>query len=1267
MVGEQQRLAVMGFAEHFIGRAKRVRRGLGVAETEEERDEVEGLLGSEWQWMERCRLLGGKGGVGLAVRRSVGVGVVMDAFCSEGMLWVRVDLRSGGELYVGVVYLVPEGSVYGAEALAARECLSAGLHHICGVLGATNVVVMGDVNGRIGERSLWFDDPDGDEVVEVKRVSDDKVMNARGEEVVGLLEAHHVMLLNGVDGDESGAATCRGVSVVDWVAVRREMKVDCSPLRVEPGWIGGGGGWKGVDDHGWLRFDWKVVGGEGVEEGGECVDAGAAACGRGGGMRGKCRVRRGWADQWRGVQRECERVFRPWCEEGVSGDATRDAASWLQAYEVLEVVRGSVGWSRAGMKDGGVSWRDREIDAWNGKMRKMMIEWMNEPGGRDAAEVAWKKREWRREKQKRIRRARTGRMMEKMREIERLGRVGGDSLLRALREWSGKKSVLVGGDRLRMRGDDGEWIMGDEMKRKWRQTFESVGQRLEAEEGFDDGVKTAVEAVVDGLGDCEVADEEKVEIDCGVDRHETTMNGDVMRWEVDRAVKKMKSGKAAGVDGVVAELLKHGGVWMMESLWRLCATVFRGEKVPLDWLRAIKVPVKKKGRGDRYDEYRGVTLLSVVGKVFGRVIETRLRAFCESRGVLVDCQFGGRQGRACRDALFVVSELMERRGEGERVFMGFLDIAKAYPSVWRKGMWFKLWEVGVRGRLWRVVKSLYARYESAVRVGGVADDWYDEFVGLREGCVLSPLLFAIYINGLSRALDDDGCGGVRVGGVVVRCLMFVDDVVMVASSVEGLQRMFDVVAAYGRRWRFKYNFGPNKTAVMVCGGVRAGEGWVLGGIEIPVVVEYKYLGVTLTAGRARWKLRRGELLAKARGAFWRAWGLGMEGGFLSAKAARGLWGGLVGPVVEYASEIDSGVWEEVEVMQRMAGRMCLGVGKSVPNAVVMGDLGWWPMRARREYLRLAYWGKLARGEVSGVVRGVYWEGRRRMGQGMAGKGEWCVETKRLLCGLGLGEVWLSGRVGSDRQWKALVRALVHEREEMRWRRELASKSTLARYARIKDRLVPEWWLGESRVWVRRWVKLRASASCLEVTTGRYRGVARAERVCRWCKGGYVEDEEHFLDGCKWWRKERRPVWDAMRVGDESYVKKVEGWTRVERVDWMLMGGCSVRTREILLREVGRWLFRRERYGKVAVAAREAEMRALAAMRKARRMKRVHEAQAAAAMAAVAAAFAAAPAAKVAGIKTRRHCAEEARQRVRDARALTRALAGAGALVAARAV
>ena len=112
----------------------------------------------------------------------------------------------------------------------------------------------------------------------------------------------------------------------------------------------------------------------------------------------------------------------------------------------------------------------------------------------------------------------------------------------------------------------------------------------------------------------------------------------------------------------MGEVLRKGGDWMVESVWRLCWLVFRGEKVPLEWLRAVKVPVRKKGSGEVFDYYRGVTLLSVVGKVFGMVVEARLRVFCESWGLLSDAQFGFRLGRACRDALVVLTEVVERRG-----------------------------------------------------------------------------------------------------------------------------------------------------------------------------------------------------------------------------------------------------------------------------------------------------------------------------------------------------------------------------------------------------------------------------------------------------------------------------------------------------------------------------------------------------------------------------------------------------------------------------
>ena len=524
----------------------------------------------------------------------------------------------------------------------------------------------------------------------------------------------------------------------------------------------------------------------------------------------------------------------------------------------------------------------------------------------------------------------------------------------------------------------------------------------------------------------------------------------------------------------------------------------------------------------------------------------------------------------------VLTEAVERRAGGF-VFAGFLDMAKTDPSVWRKGLWCRLWEVGVRGRLWRVLRTLYSRCEVAVRVGGEADDWYEEFVGVREGCVLSPLLFAIYINDLPSLLEKGDGGGVRMGRVV-HCLMFADDIVILSSTRQGLQRSFDIAGEFSKRWRFKFNFGTDKTAVMVFGGVREGEGWSLVGREVPVVESYRYLGVRMVSkGRSRWRVRREELLAKARGAFWRAWGLGMAGGWMSARGAKGLWETLVRPVLEYGAEVDSGKWEEAEVLQRLAGRMCLGVGRETPNEVVMGDLGWWTVQGRREYLRLVYWGKVVREKEGGVVRAVYEEGRRRMESGTTGKGEWCVETRRLLVEVGLGDKWKTEEVGGEARWKALVKGVVHLREEMRWRNSAVTKPTLERYVRTKTVLRAEWFLGESRVWVRRWVRMRAGASCLEVSMGRRRRVFRDKRVCGWCGEGRVEDEEHFLDECKGWRKERRELWEEVRVEDERMERRVGWWPRWERVDWLLGGGTS-KTRQLVLKAVGRWVYRREKAG-----------------------------------------------------------------------------------------
>lgn len=674
------------------------------------------------------------------------------------------------------------------------------------------------------------------------------------------------------------------------------------------------------------------------------------------------------------------------------------------------------------------------------------------------------------------------------------------------------------------------------------------------------------------------------------------MNANLLQTEIDRVLKKLKDGKSSGVDKVVGEVLKHGGQWMARSVWRLCCTVWEGEELPHEWLRAIKVPVKKKGSGEEFDDYRGVTLLSVIGKVYAMVLEARVREFAESRGLLSHSQFGFRQGKACRDPLFVLSELERRRGK-KPLYAGFLDIAKAYPSVWWDGLWKKLLDMGVEGRMWRVLRSFYSKYEVGVRVQGTVDEWYEEFLGVREGCVLSPLLFALYIDGVVKELAAEGGKGVPVGKGIVRVLLFADDIVIVDESAEGLQKSLDVMWRYSRKWRFEYNFGPDKSAIMVFGGrgkrrtrttttlPGSPEEWKMGDTVMTVVDNYQYLGVRFIK-KGGWKTRRKELLMKMRRNFWRAWGLGMGGGELTSEGAAALWVSLVKSVLEYGGEVDSDRWEEAEKFQRMAGRMALGVGKGVADEVVLGDLGWWSIRGRREYLRLKYWAKMVREKDEGIVGMVYEEGRRRIEKGEARATEWCVETKRIMVEMGLEEEWRTQDVGSQKEWNVLLKAMMQAREEGRWRKGImtggakgAAKTKLMRYARIKTKLVREGFLGEDRVWVRRWVKLRAGVEDLEVERGRRRRIPRKERVCTFCRQG-VEDEDHFIEKCERWREERKEMRRRVEVVSSRRWKTVTAWGANERVDWLLRGAEGKKKSRVIMKAVVCMLFARDRARRV---------------------------------------------------------------------------------------
>ena len=125
---------------------------------------------------------------------------------------------------------------------------------------------------------------------------------------------------------------------------------------------------------------------------------------------------------------------------------------------------------------------------------------------------------------------------------------------------------------------------------------------------------------------------------------------------------------------------------------------------------------------------------------------------------------------------------------------------------------------GINGKMWRVVRNLDNEVGSCVRLGEEKTKWFEVEVGLRQGCILSPVLFSIFIDGLAEEVKK--VGGVKYGEMVVSLLLFADDFVLIAEDQRMLQRMLDVVYQYSKKYRFRFN--KDKSNVMVFGRRREG-------------------------------------------------------------------------------------------------------------------------------------------------------------------------------------------------------------------------------------------------------------------------------------------------------------------------------------------------------------------------------------------------------------------------------------------------------------
>ncbi|GAQ79205.1 reverse transcriptase-related protein with [Klebsormidium nitens] len=313
--------------------------------------------------------------------------------------------------------------------------------------------------------------------------------------------------------------------------------------------------------------------------------------------------------------------------------------------------------------------------------------------------------------------------------------------------------------------------------------------------------------------------------------------------EVRAALRSLKNGKSADLQGFTAELLKAGEDELVGGLVGVFNKVFEEGVFPASWNEGVLVAIFKKGYPSDYGNYRTVTVGPVLGKLYAMVLNRRITEWAEKGSVRAQGQAGFRQGFRGTDHMLALRVLTERcgRGRNRHLFACFVDFKKAFDVVPRQKLWARLSEIGLGGKVLRSVQSMYAGVRCRVRgEGWISKETFESNRGVKQGCPLSPLLFGLSTDGLEELMRSSA-GDPTLKGVAVPLLSFADDVVLLSTCAEGLQKKLALLERFSEQSGLSVNL--QKTQVIVFGGQlgvqRVRNEFLYAGERVEIVSSYR--------------------------------------------------------------------------------------------------------------------------------------------------------------------------------------------------------------------------------------------------------------------------------------------------------------------------------------------------------------------------------------------------------------------------------------------
>ncbi|GBP91608.1 LINE-1 retrotransposable element ORF2 protein [Eumeta japonica] len=319
---------------------------------------------------------------------------------------------------------------------------------------------------------------------------------------------------------------------------------------------------------------------------------------------------------------------------------------------------------------------------------------------------------------------------------------------------------------------------------------------------------------------------------------DTSNTPSILQAEVSKAIDTQKREKAPGPDGISNEILRYSKEILLPVLTDMFNDITNTETIPQQWTKSHIILLYKKG--DKYDigNYRPISLMSNVYKIFAKIILKRIERTLDENQPKE--QAGFRSDYSVIDHIHVVRQILEKYNEYQLTYyIAFIDYSKAFDSLQHAKIWEALLQQGIEHKYIRLIRIIYSRSTAIIELEKKSTPFRVE-KGVRQGDPLSPKLFSAVLESVFRRLNWEHLG-INIDGHLLSHLRFADDIVLLAKTAEDLTRMIKELAKESGRVGLTMNM--EKTRVMTNGYKHTIDP---GDIVINYTDEYVYLGQLIT-------------------------------------------------------------------------------------------------------------------------------------------------------------------------------------------------------------------------------------------------------------------------------------------------------------------------------------------------------------------------------------------------------------------------------------